>query len=300
MSSWVLPLIIVFIVVLLCSSATAAMVFVHRERLKRSLNHRGHGNNHQHHQGGGPNTQHTCKLLIPSSLITLTSQSPRFRLKLARSNASVNRSQTCERLNKDFQTVSSPVSGSSVRNSYRMASTDDLYRRSKQTTGFQDRGEGAFLEIAPKVDNAIQAAKGQRMSSYQEPKRKRKHLIYATMRRMRLFSGIQHSAATEKSNKATEGKSHLSGLRSKKARRGESEEESDYAYIDRSTHSITGYLNMEANKRSIKTPTQPQHPMSTFMPMIEHQIENDDPMSPYATTQVILTDQHLNQEVILV
>lgn len=298
MSSWVLPLIIVSVVILLCASATGAMIYVHRERIKTSLNHHGHEPNP--HQQGGSTRHHTCKLHLPSALITLTSQSPRFRIKLARSSANASRSQTCEKLDRDFQAVASPVSSSSTRFSHRNGSSDNLCK-TKQWVSLQDEGEAAFLEIGPKArSDSIwieRKAKGHRSSLNQEPRKKRKHFLYATLRKIRLCN-------------ESEGKRQhrfQPGLivRQKKSLRGESEEESDYAYIDRSTHSITGYLNSEAKNGQIrKAIKDPGHPLSTFcqaMPMIEHQVDNDDPLSPYATTQVILTHQQMmdphNQQV---
>ena len=60
-----------------------------------------------------------------------------------------------------------------------------------------------------------------------------------------------------------------------------SEEESDYAYIDRSTHSITGYLNGRGHWRSSHGP--PHH--STLSTCA-------DSLSPYATTHVLHHHHH--------
>ena len=59
-----------------------------------------------------------------------------------------------------------------------------------------------------------------------------------------------------------------------------SEEESDYAYIDRSTHSITGYLNGRGHWR---TSHAPHH--STLSTCA-------DSLSPYATTHVLHHHHH--------
>jgi hypothetical protein len=215
-------------------------------------------------------------------------------LQLGKSTVGVNRSQTCKRQNDDFQVVCSPASSPSIRNSYRIASTDDLFRH-RQLSGFQDIDEVAFLEMGPKLDPWKTSKLQRDRSSYaDDSKAKKKDFIGATMRRIRLCSGFHQS------DKSSEGSTHLGDLflsdkKPRKTRRGESEEESDYAYIDRSTHSITGYLSREAIKKTQST----HHPMSTFMPMVEHQIDDDDPMSPYATTQVLLTNQQLYHEVML-
>jgi len=310
-SSWLLPMVIVSVVVLLCGSATAAMVYIHRERIKSSLNNHSRGSSRP--QAGGQTVQHSCKLHLPSALITLTSQSPRFRIKLARGNPNTSRSQTCETLNRDFQGLGSPISSSSMRCSYRTASTDDLCKSQQQRLGLKDESEGGFLEIGPKGDHRLRASadsiwieRKSKANLKQDSRRKKKHFIYATMRRIRLCSGIHQSKTTEAAAVDNpEGKwnrRHRSGLvihdkRIKRVRRGESEEESDYAYIDRSTHSITGYLNLEAkngqNRKSFKDSSSAQRSLSTFMPMVEHQIDDDDPMSPYATTQVLLSHQQM-------
>ena len=231
-----------------------------------------------------------CRLHLPAALITLTTQSPKFKIKLRRNGnarSGSNRKSNCPE--GDFQLLATPLSSSSTRCSFPATAADETavtsgsvsrnntYCSLKRFGGRLDEGEAAFLEVRHRaeghgassaetmwIDRGFDNEKGNKDTS-----RKKKHFIYSTMSRITMCSGIKDKPSEKDLTKKEKRLKLRSGIllserkSNKKLRRGESEEESDYAYIDRSTHSITGYLNMEA-KNQTRGVADHSHSLSTF------------------------------------
>jgi len=141
--------------------ATAALVYVHRQRIKT-----GNGNGHTStsvttavtsggHRPAPSAERRPCKFHLPAALITLTSQSPKFSIKLRRTgNAAAGSSQGRHGRSGggDFQLLSNSSTRCSFPPAATVASADDLSRTNtycslKRFGKAGDEGEAAFLEV---------------------------------------------------------------------------------------------------------------------------------------------------------
>jgi hypothetical protein len=283
---WIIPLLVVGLIVFVSALATAALIYVHRQRLKTGGSSGQVGphltttttattttttTNSRNRPDAG---RRHCKFHLPAALITLTTQSPKFKIKLRRNNGNSNTANSKSNCpDGDFQLLSTPLSNSSTRCSFpaTTAAEDTTVSRNNTYCSLKrfDEGEAAFLEVRHRgassaetmwIDRGFDVEKQNKDSG-----RKKKHFIYSTMSRITMCSGVKDKNVSNKKEKRLKLRSGvlLSDRKSnKKFRRGESEEESDYAYIDRSTHSITGYLKMEAN--NVGQIRDQSHSMSTF------------------------------------
>ena len=284
-SGWLVPLLVVGLIVFVSALATAALVYVHKQRVKTGSSHvsmattttttaptSGHVPS-----AAASSERRPCKFHLPAALITLTTQSPKFRIKLrpAGNSHSGNRQSRC-RTGGDFQLLSN----SSTRCSFPAATTggsiDEMSRNNTYCSlkrfggGNGEETEAAFLEVRHRAEARGGASSAETMwidrnfdvdKSTKESSRKKRHFIYSTMSRITMCSGLKKNNDDDSNKKKSN--DHIPDKREKrvklrtgislsdrkpgrKFRRCESEDESDYAYIDRSTHSITGYLNMEA------------------------------------------------------
>jgi hypothetical protein len=164
-----------------------------------------------------------------------------------------------------------PVSGSSTRGSFpgEAVPRNNTYCSLKRFGGANDEGEAAFLEVRHRSEAAGGAASSAETmwierdfdagNGHKDSARKKRHFIYSTMSRITMCRGLNKSksgpeveARRDKRLKLRSGILLSDRKSGKKFRRADSEEESDYAYIDRSTHSITGYLNMEAKNVQVR------------------------------------------------
>ena len=285
-SVWLIPLLVVGLIVFLSAMATAALIYVHRQRVKSGGSQVGHQHVSSNLAGTQPQvgTRRPCKIHFPASLITLTTQSPKFKIKL-RKHSDKRKSVQCP-AEADFQLLATPLSNSSTRCSF-PASTDGVSRTntycSLRRFGGGDEGEAAFLEVRHRsegrgassaetmwIDRAFDNDKVNKDNcNNNNNNRKKKHFIYSTM--SRITHGLKNKGGGgDKDEQEHQNKKRLklrSGIllseRKCRVKRPQSEDESDYAYIDRSTHSITGYLNMEAKNVKARGVDQ-SHSMSTF------------------------------------
>ena len=309
-SGWLVPLLVVGLVVFVSAMATAALVYVHRQRVKTGNGGVG-GVGHMSTSvapvaatasqrlpstaaASSSGERRPCKFHLPAALITLTTQSPKFSIKLRRAgNSGPGSRQVRCRSGGDFQLLSNSSTRCSFPATATGGSVDDISRNNTYCSlkrfggAATDEGEAAFLEVRHRSEVRGGASSAETMwidrnfdpeksGNNDSASRKKRHFIYSTMSRItKCSSGLKD--AKKSSENVTRGKPEKRlKLRSgillsdrkpgRKLRRGESEDESDYAYIDRSTHSITGYLNMEAkNVQMSRGALDQSHTMSTFV-----------------------------------
>ena len=307
-SGWLVPLLVVGLVVFVSAMATAVLVYVHKQRVKTGNG--GGGSGHMSTSvaptatsaagqrltasasASASGERRPCKFHLPAALITLTTQSPKFSIKLRRAGNSGHGSRQVRcRSGGDFQLLSNSSTRCSFPAAATAGSADDISRNNtycslKRFGGATDEGEAAFLEVRHRSEVRGGASSAETMwidrnfdpeksGNNDSASRKKRHFIYSTMSRItKCSNGLKD--AKKSSENVARGKEKRLKLRSgillsdrkpsRKLRRGESEDESDYAYIDRSTHSITGYLNMEAkNVQMSRGVLDQSHTMSTFV-----------------------------------